>query len=126
MQRQPSQLRQALARVLAQYGSTGVDFRVLVQHFPPGVDRLRISNTLANMRHRGQAHSECESKTAGARWFSGRGGNSVDLPSSADFKRTERARQTDRLRPLVFFGQGLIAPRCVSVWTYANSFRECA
>ena len=126
MRRQPSQLRQALARVLAQYGSTGVDFCVLVQHFPPGVDRLRISNTLANMRHRGQAHSKCKSKTAGARWFSGPGGNSVDLPSSADYKNIQSARQKDRLRPIVFFGEGLIAPRCVSVWTYASSFKECA
>jgi hypothetical protein len=123
---QQSELRQALTRVLAQYGSTGVDFCVLVQHFGPGVDRPRISMTLANMRNRGQAHSKCNSRAEGARWFIGPDENSVDRPSSADYKYIQSARQKDRLRPIVFFGDGLIAPRCVSVWTYARSFKECA
>jgi hypothetical protein len=124
MRRQPSQLTQEVIRVLQQYGSPGVDFFVLAQHFGPGVDRLRISKTLANLRARGHAHSECKRASVGGRWFIGRGASDVLVQSPTEFKRIERARQMDRVQPLVFFGQNLIAPRCVSVWTYANSFKE--
>lgn len=126
MKRQPSQLTQEVLQVLRQHGEAGVDFFVLAAHFPPSVDRLRISKTLSNLRQRGQAHSECLRARAGGRWFIGNGGASFDVVSPTEFKRIERARRMDRVRPIVFYGQNLTAPRAASVWTYANSFKESA
>lgn len=115
---------QEVLQVLEQYGDKGVEFDVVTQHFGPAVERGRLSKALSNLRQRELAHSKCERPRDGCRWFFGCGDINVDAITPTDFKRIQRARRMDRAKPVVFFGQGLAAPRAASVWAYANYFQE--
>lgn len=121
----PSRLRLALVNLLGQYARTGVKVDSLERSLP-SVDRVRILRTLENMKRDELAHSVRTEGTRTRTWFPGAAPSDPSDPilSALDFKRIERARDLDRLKPLRLCGSNLPGGRCPSVWTYANSFIE--
>lgn len=123
----PSRLRTVILNLLIQYGQTGLSIARLAQLLP-SVDRARIGKTLENMRRSDLTHCVAQTAPLPGLWFVGPdiGDPSDPILSALDFKRIERARALDRLKPLRLCGSNLPGGRCTSVWTYANSFREAA
>lgn len=121
----PSRLRTVILNLLIQYGQTGLSIARLAQLLP-SVDRARIGKTLENMRRSDLTHCVAQTAPLPGLWFVGPdiGDPSDPILSALDFKRIERARALDRLKPLRLCGSNLPGGRCPSVWTYANSFIE--
>jgi hypothetical protein len=125
MHQPPARLRTVLLNLLIQYGQIGLSIARLAQLLP-NVERGRIGKTLENMRRSDLVHCVAQKAPLPGLWFSGPDiGDPTDpLLSALDFKRIERARTLDRLKPLRLCGSDLPGGRCPSVWTYANSFIE--
>lgn len=127
MRGRKSILRQAMKSLLEQHKDRGIDFAQVQQRFGT-IDRCRLLKLLSNMKLCGEAY--CKRSKAGetATWFPGCDDqNSASTTfSPSEWRRLQRARQSDMATPIVFYGQQLPGGRCASVWEYARRYQEQA